>query len=118
MNLLDATETLLDAVRTHAPWETDITIARSIKRMEKRLEVLKLRAEKRRQNISETAFFNALGIVGGGAVNVTTAKGTPAILCRNCQTKILFEDFVEVAVFNGAGTMQSMTCPKCKWKLI
>jgi len=111
MNLLEATTTLIDAVKTHAP-EDDRIIARAVKRMEKRLFVLQVRQAKSRKRNRVKAFWQAVGLFDGGILVGESAK-KGIFLCPGCKGRIFFGDFCRNAEFSGGGNFQNMNCPHC-----
>lgn len=109
MNLLEATTTLIDAVKTWAP-EDDRKIAQAVKRVEKRVFVLQVRAAKRRKRNRVKAFYHAMGHFGGGC---DPQFRRALILCKACNHWIFFGDFCRNAEWTGNGLIISLTCPKC-----
>jgi len=109
MTLLTATTTLLDAVKTYAP-EEDQQIRRAVKRMEKRLMVLQVRAAKREKANRTDAFWDAMGKFEGG---VCVFKHTACFPCKACKQHIYFGDFLKNAEWDGRGRVKSVLCPKC-----
>ena len=111
MNLLEATTTLIDAVKTHAP-EEDRVIQRAVKRMEKRLFVLQVRQAKARKRNRVKAFYQAIGMFDGGILVADSSKKA-VFLCPNCHGRIFFGDFCKSAEFTGSGRFIAMSCPHC-----
>ena len=109
MNLLEATSTLLDFVKTNAP-ENDKTIQRAIKRMEKRLTVLQARRAKNLKRIQMEAFFDARTITIAAVIG-----GVAMMQCTKCLEIIEFDDFVRTAEYTGRGRFLSVTCPWCRF---
>ncbi len=108
MNLLCATTTLLDAVKTHAP-EDDRIIKAAIKRMEKRLGVLQLRAAQAKKRNRSNAFWDAMARFSGGV-----SKSDQAVIpCKGCGLHIDFADFCSMGEYDGRGRIKSLTCPAC-----
>lgn len=113
MTLLEATITLIDAVKTWAP-EEDRKIAKAVKRMEKRLFVLQIRAAWARKRNRRKAFYDAMGEFGGGILMkdpISLSRGM--IPCKACHARIYFGDFCKNADFTGHGRIISLACPKC-----
>ena len=109
MTLLDATTTLIDAVKTYAP-EDDRNISRAVKRMEKRLFILQVRNAKAWKRNRIKAFWNAMALFNGGAC----LKSHRACFgCPNCKRKLFFGDFCKNADFSAGGRFISMICPGC-----
>ena len=109
MTLLEATTTLIDAVKTYAP-EDDRSISRAVKRMEKRLFVLQVRQAKARKRNRVKAFFNAMGLFSGGACTITHKA---CFQCPRCKQKLFFFDFCKNAEFSASGRFVVMSCPYC-----
>jgi len=109
MTLLEATTTLIDAVRTYAP-EEDRSIARAVKRMEKRLFILQVREAKARKRNRVKAFWNAMGLFDGG---VCTPTRKACFICPACKQKLYFGDFIRNAEFSKGGRFEQMSCPHC-----
>lgn len=109
MTLLEATTTLLDAVKTYAP-EDDRVIIRATKRMEKRLLVLQVRHAKARKRNRTKAFWCAMQMFGGGAC---TVKHTACFPCPACKQKLYFGDFIRNAGISDSGRFLTMSCPRC-----
>src|SRR5690242_9194582 len=101
MNLLEATTTMIDAVKTYAP-EDDKTIQRAVKRFEKRLFVLQVRAAKRRRRNRRHAFQHAVEIFNGRAASVC-GRYYGEVDCKGCNTILLFGDFCRDGEFSGSG---------------
>lgn len=114
MTLLEATTTLIDAVKTWAP-EEDRKIAQAVKRMEKRLFVLQVRAAWARKRNRRKAFYDAMGEFGGGVVDNGPAGGIKyaVIPCKACRFFVTFGDFCKGAEFTGHGRIIILVCPKC-----
>lgn len=115
MTLLDATATLIDFAKTNGPWETDLVLARSIKRMEQRFEVLRRRHEKSTRRNWEKAFFSAMGQIGGGADRQT---GFAVIIHEDCPHETTFDAFLNCSVISGRGDCLAFRCPGCNKLLI
>ena len=111
MNLLEATTTLIDAVKTHAP-EEDRMVQRAVRRMEKRLFVLQVRRAKARKRNRRKAFWQAVGLFDGGVL-VTDSSKRGMFLCPQCKGRIFFGDFCKNAEFTGSGRFTTMSCPHC-----
>lgn len=109
MTLLEATTTLIDAVKTYAP-EDDRSIQRAVKRMEKRLFVLQVRQAKARKRNRVKAFWNALGLFNGG---LCTQLKEACFVCPACKQKLYFGDFCKNAEFSNGGRFEAMGCPHC-----
>jgi hypothetical protein len=109
MNLLEATSTLIDVAKTHAH-ENDHVARRAIKRMEKRLFLLQVRAAKARKRNRFQAFWDAMAVFNGG---VCTQKRQAVIPCAACENKMYFGDFCKTAEFTGHGRVKTLACPKC-----
>lgn len=111
MNLLEASTTLIDAAR-QLPESRRLTSA--IKRMEKRVEVLRLRQLKaiRRRRSMGWHIIRCLLCkhkhIGRGVVE---AIGNPK--CRKCRQEFDFGDFVKVVELTGRGRIKSLYCPNC-----
>lgn len=114
MNLLEATTTLIDAAKTYAP-ENDQVILRSVKRMEKRLAVLQLRAAKARKRNRWKAFWEAMAIMPSG---VCTVKRIPVFVCPACRGKLYFGEFCKRAEISGHGRLRSLTCVHCEYAIV
>jgi hypothetical protein len=108
MNLLDATATLLDFAKTNAH-EGDRVIQRAIRRMEKRLFILQVRAAKRRRRARLEAFYQAIAAFRGSS----GSRAVGLIPCMNCDNAMGFREFCKGAVFTGSGRIQSLTCNEC-----
>lgn len=109
MNLLEATTTLIDAAKTYAP-EQDRLIVRAVKRMEKRLAVLQLRAAKALKRNRLEAWYQALMLLGRV---IADDHKTVLLPCKGCQHPISFGEFCKGVVFTGRGDLVSLTCPEC-----
>lgn len=109
MTLLEATTTLIDAVKTYAP-ESDRKVTQAIKRMEKRLFVLLVRQAKARKRARTNAFWDAMATLGGG---VSCAPNVDVIPCKGCDAVIDFGTFCKSAEWTGNGRVINLTCPKC-----
>jgi hypothetical protein len=114
MTLLEATITLIDAARQ---LPEDKTRERAIKRVEKRVRLLQLRALRARKWNRRKAFYDAVAITGGGVATVLGRMFAIAI-CKQCNTQLDFGDFCRCGQFNGRGKAISFFCPKCKSYLI
>ena len=114
MNLLTATSTLLDAVKTHAP-EDDRFIKAAIKRMEKRLRVLQLRAVQATKRNRTNAFWDAMAKFAGG---VHPKNNVAVIPCKRCEFLIDFGEFCSAGEYDGRGRIKSLTCPACKLSMM
>lgn len=114
MNLLEATETLIDAAR-QLPENRKLTQA--IKRMEKRTLVLRIRARKAFRRRRWRAWYSAcaeLGVIGRG--HGPRRLGRP--ICRQCPHMFSFRDFCHHAEVSGAGMSKRLECPQCGHVLI
>ena len=98
MTLLDATATLIDAVKTYAP-EEDATIRRALKRAEKRLRLLQLRKAKATRRHRKMAWH---------MVRIAI-KAT----CPGCGFVFDFGSFIKNVEFNGHGDINGLHCPEC-----
>ncbi|HEV2692407.1 MAG TPA: hypothetical protein VG347_05875 [Verrucomicrobiae bacterium] len=110
MTLLTATSTLIDAVKTYAP-EEDAHIQRAVKRMEKRLLVLQVRAKKNEKRIRTLAFWCAMVTFNGG---VSPGPRLAVIPCKGCEYLITFKDFIKNGEWDGRGNFKSLICPHCE----
>jgi predicted RNA-binding Zn-ribbon protein involved in translation (DUF1610 family) len=100
MNLLEATAHLIDLAKTLG--RDDAMTRRAIKRMEKRLEVLRLRAAKALRARRHKAWM----------------RGPSTTQCphRACEHEITFGDFIKSAVIDGRGKVTEWRCPHCgRW---
>lgn len=112
MNLLDATATVLDLAKTHAH-ERDRTAQAAIKRVEKRLLVLRIRAAKTRARNRRRAWWDCMwSYVGGFMPGVIMV-----IKCPKCKELVTFKDFCRQAVVTPAGRIQDFPCPHCGFGL-
>jgi len=111
MNLLEATTTLIDTIKTHS-LDEDRVVARALKRMEKRLFVLQVRQAKARKRNRVKAFWQAVGLFDGGVL-VTDLSKRGMFLCPQCKGRIFFGDFCKNAEFTGSGRFTVMSCPHC-----
>jgi len=109
MTLLDATTTLIAAVKTWAP-EEDRKVAQAVKRMEKRLFLLQVRHAKARKRNRTNAFWDAMTQFHGGACQT---KHQACIPCKACGFKIFFGDFCKHGDWTGHGKIKTLGCPKC-----
>lgn len=109
MNLLDATTIVIDCIREQNCYDND-NIVRAVNRLEKRLDVLKLRRAKRHKNNRWKAFRQAMEIFGGGAYGEPLQA---CVICQKCKEPIGFEDFCHTAIFNGNGKIKTLQCLNC-----
>lgn len=114
MTLLDASTTLVDAVR-QLPAADDPRgpLAKSIRRMERRIQVLRLRAAKARKLRRSKAWLEAQEILP------SSLEGNQAIVvCPKCLERFNFGDFVRTAEITGHGIIKLWICTKCDWPMI
>lgn len=97
MTLLDATATLIDLVKTWAPQE-DAHTKRAIRRMERRLDVLRLRAAKSLRRRRSKGWKDLQFL---------------APKCVTCGEEFCFGDFVKKAELNHRGDIIRYDCPSC-----
>ncbi len=118
MNLLEATTTLIDAVKTYAP-EDDRAIARAVKRMEKRLLILQVRAAKRRKANRVKAFWQAMALFNGSVCDDArvSKKQQACFICPSCRKLLFWGDFIRSAQISPGGRFESTTCPHCLCEL-
>ena len=95
MTLLEATATLIDCAKTWAP--DDPIVKRAVRRMERRLEVLQLRAANARRLRRHKAW-------------VALQSFRP--VC-DCGHRFIFGEFAGAAVLTGHGNIKRYHCPKC-----
>lgn len=107
MTLLDASITLIDAAKQ---LPENKSLERAIKRMEKRVQVLRLRSAKARRRCRHKAWWHAMRSYVGGVIVGTriTAFG-----CPRCLTNIDFGYFARTAEVDGRGVIKSFDCHKC-----
>jgi len=116
VNLLDATVTLLDAVKTFAP--DTVEIKRAARRMEKRLLVLQVRAAKSLRRRRWNAFYEASAMTGDvvrveGCIN---HHGPPK--CQHCAYQFDFGSSVREADICGRAHIKQLYCPACGYHMI
>jgi hypothetical protein len=104
MTLLEATTTVIDAAKTHSPWETDRMLHHAIKRLEKRLEVLQLRRDKEISRRQDSAWTDCQVVI----------KNT----CSHCGFVFDLDAFLNNAQITGRGHIKRLHCPTCKKLLI
>lgn len=109
MNLLEATSTLIDLAKTHGR-EDDRVLQRAIRRMEKRLMLLKVRAAKARRRARREAFWEAYAIFKGHPCADTHQACIP---CQAYQRKLYFGDFCKWGWWTGHGRVQLLECRYC-----
>jgi len=96
MNLLDATATLIDCAKTYA--DHDPGVQRAVKRMEKRLRLLQLRAAKARRSRRYKAWR-------------TLQHLNP--VCK-CSHRFTFGEFIASADISHHGLIHVFVCPYCR----
>jgi hypothetical protein len=99
MNLLDATTHVLEAAR-EAPENPILT--RAIKRLDRRVQLLRLRAAKARRRNRHKAWNRA-----------TIPFGASHIGCVECKCTIDFGTFAKRALIDGRGRAVELRCPEC-----
>jgi len=97
MTLLEATSTLLDCVKTWGP-DDSVQIRRAVKRMEKRLDVLQLRAKKALRRRRHKGWLDLQHL---------------APVCQHCGATFIFGDFAKTAELNHKGDIIRFDCPEC-----
>lgn len=102
MTLLDATSTILDAVKTWCP-DNDRKLKSAVKRMEKRLEVLRLRSLKSLRRRRHKGFNDLLHFCPK---------------CPYCAEEFVFGDFAKSAQLNTRGDVLRFDCPSCLEKIL
>jgi len=102
MTLLDATATMIDACKTWAP-ENDKVLQRAVKRMEKRLAVLRLRAAKALRRRRQKGWADLQHL---------------APSCPSCGIEFSFGDFVKAAELNHRGDILNFDCPDCSERVV
>lgn len=107
MTLLEATAHLIDLAKTSGP--EDAITRRAIKRMEKRLEVLRLRAAKALRARRHSAWVD---------FEVVYQGNHPDSKCHKCGFEIGYGDFVKSALLTGRGHIKRFCCPACGQLLI
>jgi hypothetical protein len=114
MNLLDASITLVDAARQ---LPDNPSLSRAIKRMEKRIRVLQLRAAKTRRRRRWRAWAEALAVAGTDNPNVTRLyrrlDQVRSLVCAGCGFRFDFGAFVRHAELRGRGHVKHLDCPQC-----
>lgn len=117
MTLLEATATLIDAVKTWAPGE-DRKLKAAVKRMEKRLRLLQLRARKAFRRRRWSAWYQACADYG----EVWHPPGRPTRrltdpICGQCFHMINYREFCHSAEFGGRGNLLVLCCPYCDFPM-
>src|SRR5690349_15918127 len=98
MTLLEATTILLDCVKTWGP-DNSVQIKTAVKRMEKRLEVLQLRAAKALRRRRHKGWLDLQHL---------------APTCQHCGRQFAFGDFAKTAELNHKGDIIRFDCPVCE----
>lgn len=111
MTLLEATTTVIETIKERQ-LDEDPHVRLAVRRMEKRLEVLKYRHQKRQLAIRHRAFHEAAATFGGG-VFVKQKHKEVVILCQKCGKMIRYDMFLKNGSWNGMGKIQSLRCPHC-----
>lgn len=109
MTLLDASVHLIDAAR-QVP--ENKVLERAIKRMERRVQVLRLRAARARRRGRHKAWWNVMWTYVGGF-----AHKRAVIDCPGCKVWIDFGHFASNAEIDGRGYVKSWECGKCGYNL-
>ena len=99
MNLLESTSTLIDAVKTSCRPENDRKLMSAVKRMERRLAVLQLRAAKALKRRRHKGWADLQHL---------------APSCYACNEVFAFGDFVKSAELNHRGDIIRFDCPVCE----
>lgn len=113
MNLLDATATVLDLAKTHAH-ESDRVAQAAIKRVEKRLHLLRIRAAKNRRRLRHHAWWILMWHFKGGWLQDSKVM---VIECPQCDELVDFGHVCRSAVISGRGAVVKFDCPHCGFAL-
>lgn len=97
MTLLEATATLIDCAKTYG--EHDSAVMKAVRRMEKRLAVLQLRALKAKKRCRSYAWKS---------LRFLNPK------CLVCEHEFTFGELVHGAEINHRGWIHNFICPQCR----
>lgn len=106
MTLLDASVHLVDTAKQ---MPENRILNQAIKRMEKRIQVLRLRSAKARRRNRRYAWQLFVDIYGHNR----KLENKPPTSCQNCDFAFDFGSFVKHADITGRGQIQSLHCPRC-----
>jgi hypothetical protein len=114
MNLLDATSHVLEAARESAGADRP-PLKQAIRRVERRTELLRLRAVKARRRMRHRAFWHAMKSYAGGFAHKPLRC---VFCCPHCSLVVDFGVFVKHAVIDGRAHFKTFVCPSCGFDLV